>query len=113
MRNMLNLLWRLIGGNILLVIIGVILVKSNIANAQYIVSINMMIATIVTLHIITRKLNISSKISDILSVYMVCAAVVNFFNIENEYQSIIASLCAIVSSVWIIKFLMVKKLKES
>lgn len=62
-----------------------------------------------TLQIITRKLSILSDIKDILNVYVVCLTVVNYCNIQTLHHCVMSTLCALVSAIWIIKFVMLKK----
>lgn len=110
MINRLNLLWRVLGGNIILIIIGLILLKSCGDNARYLLYVNSLTVIIVTLQIIMRKLSFSSESKDILTVYTVCLTVVNYCNITTSYQCIISLVCSMVSTLWIVNFVLIKKL---
>lgn len=113
MINKLNLLWRIIGGNIILVLISIILLKLNKESANFLLTTNLMTIIIVSLQLMIRKKSMLSETSDILTIYVICATVVNWCNIQNGYHCLIATLCSIINSTWIVRFFMVRKVSKA
>jgi len=107
--NRLNLIWRVLGGNILMMLISFLLTKINIQNAYYLFVTNLNLVIIALLHVIRKKMTIISDMNDVLNLYVICLFVVNFCYIETAYHCIMSMLSSLFSSIWIVKFFMLKK----
>lgn len=108
----LDLLWRIVGINILIILIGVLQVSKNPEMAIYVIFSNIYLVCYLGFQVVKRNLSMTSKMKEIITIYSICKLVINFVLIQNEYQCMISILCSILEGMWIVRFYMLEKIKK-
>ncbi len=104
-----KLVLRLLGGDILILLIGIFCVNINQQCSEYITQLALTVLICFGLQIIIRKLDYDNSIYDILSKYVICRTVVDFCITENMWQFKLSLLVALIEFMWIAKFYMIPK----
>lgn len=112
MTNKLNLIWRIIGGNAILMFLGFILLKVNNENAMYLIITNLLVVLIISVRVIKNKLTDDSNMKHIVGVYVICRLVIDFSYTKSNNELILALLSTLVGAVWIIHFILPQKINQ-
>jgi len=113
MLEKLNLIWRIVGGNLLILALGYMLVNGNHQSASYLVTTNLLVVGFTTFHLIRRKLTINSKIWDVITVYLLCRFSVDICFTRTGYDCMAAICSSIIAAMWIYKFYYKIKIKQN
>ena len=104
-----NLIWRLLGGDILILLLGVFCKNINLQCSEYIIRLALTLLICFGLQIIIRKLDYKNGIYEILSKYVICRMVADFCITSNMWQFKLSILVALIEFMWIVKFYMIPK----
>ena len=101
----LDLIWRIIGGNILVLIVGIL------AKDSYLISVNLTIIFCMILNLLSSKITMESDMGPVVTRYIIIRMLVNVTMIDSELQSILSLVNIAIEGAWIIKFYLVAKSK--
>ena len=104
-----KLVLRLLGGDILILILGILCKNINEQYSAYIIQYAYTLLICFGLQVIIRKLSYEDEIFDILSKYLICRIVVDFCITGNMWQCKLSLLVALLEFVWIAKFYMIPR----
>ena len=105
----LDLSLRIVGGDIIIFIIGIIELMFRNINGIFVIRISLLFILIVTGNIIKRNLSVESETSQIGIIYAVCRGLINIFIIENISQLNLSVLVIMIEALWIKMFYLPKR----
>lgn len=108
----LDLLWRILGCNILIILIAILKQDMAIDRFNYIIYDNILLMIFFTYHIFKKGFTMESNMSDILKLYIICRFALNIALIQTPMQSVLAVFLGVIEGLWITKFYMLVKGKN-
>lgn len=105
----LNLIWRIVGGNVLLLILGFLLIGVNVNVAMYTIYTNFITILLLSYQIIKKDLTLESEYAKVFIIYFVAKVVMTLFMVDTEEKSILATLELLINALWIYKWYMLPK----
>lgn len=113
LKERLDLLWRIIGGILLLILVGIVKCKMDPLIGINIISLNLSMVIYILIQINLRKLTLKTQPHDVLIMYVIYKLVISFFMINTEIKAVIEILTTIVELIWLYNFYCSKVIEKS
>lgn len=107
-----DLLWRVLGSNILLIVIGVLNIINNFELAAYVVFSNTIFILFVSYQVLRKNLTMESRPWEILLIYFIYRLVGGLIIVNVDTKYIINILSMLLEALWIYKFYISEKIKR-
>lgn len=111
-RNRFDLLWRIIGGNIIILLVGILKYKADTAIGANIIFLNVVMIIFMTAQVMMRKYTIQSSAKNVLIMYVVYKLGIIFGLVNSNISGMIEILTTCVELLWISEFYFSKILQE-